>query len=74
MATNSMTAAVYRRFGAPDVGFFRPRHAVLGMDAAGVVDAVGGDVTRFAAGHRVIAMLNGTFGGHAEYVCVRAEG
>ncbi|WP_353987492.1 NAD(P)-dependent alcohol dehydrogenase [Ruicaihuangia caeni] len=114
-----MTAAVYRRFGPPEVvhveptrkptpkadevlirvhastvsaadhrarsrdvpaglgllaafglGLFRPRHRILGMDAAGIVEAVGADVTAFAPGDRVIAMMGGGFGGHGEYVCV----
>lgn len=119
----TMTAAVYRRFGTPDVvhleqlvtpspgpaeilikvhastvsvadhrvrsrdipaglgllsafslGVMRPRRRVLGMDAAGVVEAVGAGVTTFAPGDRVIAMTGGTFGGHAEYVCMPANG
>ncbi|MFY9713498.1 MAG: NAD(P)-dependent alcohol dehydrogenase [Microbacterium sp.] len=124
MTTNTtMTAAVYRRFGAPDVvrierratpspkpgevlirvhastvsvadhrarardipsglgmlaaiglGLFRPRRPVLGMDAAGVVAAVGSGVTAFAPGDRVIASMGAAFGGHAEYVCVPADG
>ena len=114
-----MRAAVYRRFGAPEVvrieevpkpapgpgevlvkvhastvsaadhrargrtapkglgmlvalalGLFRPRKRVLGMDVAGVVEAVGANVTSFRPGDEVIAMLGGRFGGHAEYVCV----
>ena len=96
MTTNTMAAAVYRRFGSPDVvhveqilkptpkagevlikvhsstvsaadhrarsrdippglgilaaigiGLFRPSHHVLGMDVAGVVEAVGADVITF---------------------------
>ena len=118
-----MAAAVYRRFGSPDVvhveqilkptpkagevlikvhsstvsaadhrarsrdippglgilaaigiGLFRPSHHVLGMDVAGVVEAVGTDVITFTPGDRVIAMLGGKFGGHAEYICVRQDG
>ena len=56
------------------LGFFRPRRAILGMDAAGVVESVGDDVTRFAPGDEVIAMLGSRFGGHAEYVCVGEDG
>lgn len=124
MSTNStMTAAVYRRFGAPEVvrleqlaipspkpgevllrvqastvsvadhrarardipsglgvpasagiGLFRPSHRILGMDAAGVIEAVGAGVTKFAPGDRVIAMTGARFGGHAEYVCLPAGG
>ncbi|MRX44774.1 zinc-binding dehydrogenase [Agromyces sp. Q22] len=57
----------------PAIGFRRPRHAVLGMEAAGVVEAVGSRVTRFAPGDEVILMRGARFGCHAEYVTV-AEG
>lgn len=118
-----MKAAVYRRFGGPDVvrleeqpkptpgrgellvkvqattvsagdyrartkhvpkglkllssltlGFITPRIPVLGMDIAGIVESVGPDVTRFNPGDEVIAMLGGTFGGHAEYVTIPQDG
>jgi NADPH:quinone reductase-like Zn-dependent oxidoreductase len=39
-----------------------------------VVTAVGSDVSRFAPGDEVIAMLGGRFGGHAEYAVVPADG
>ncbi|WP_198417467.1 MULTISPECIES: alcohol dehydrogenase catalytic domain-containing protein [Cryobacterium] len=48
------------------LGVFRPRTRVLGMDVAGVVEAVGADVASFTPGDEVIAMLGGRFGGHAE--------
>ena len=53
------------------LGVFRPRKPVLGMDVAGVIEAVGDEVTGFAPGDEVIAMLGAAFGGHAEYVCVK---
>ncbi len=56
------------------IGFRRPRRPVLGMDLAGVVEAVGAEVTRFAPGDEVIAMLGPAYGGHAEYAIVRADG
>lgn len=118
-----MSAAVYRRFGAPEVvsiaripvpetrpddalvrvrastvsvadhrmrsrdlprglgmlgpislGVFGPRHPVLGMDLAGVVEAVGENVTRLRPGDEVIAMNGQVFGGHAEFARVRSTG
>lgn len=56
------------------IGTFRPRRRVLGMDVAGVVEAVGSRVTRFAPGDEVIAMLGARFGGHAEFVRLRQDG
>lgn len=56
------------------IGFLRPSRRILGMDVAGIVEAVGSQVTTFAAGDEVIAMLGGRFGGHAEYVTVPAAG
>ena len=56
------------------IGLFRPSRPILGMDAAGVIEAVGDGVTRFAPGDEVIAMLGGGFGGHAEYVRVAEDG
>jgi NADPH:quinone reductase-like Zn-dependent oxidoreductase len=44
------------------------------MDIAGVVTAVGAEVTRFRVGDEVIAMLGGAFGGHAERATVRETG
>ena len=56
---------------ATGIGLLRPKRRVLGMDAAGVVEAVGANVTRFPPGDEVIAMLGANFGGHAEYARVR---
>ena len=53
------------------LGIFRPRRPVLGMDAAGVVVAVGDRVERFAVGDEVVAMLGSRFGAHAEYAIVK---
>jgi NADPH:quinone reductase-like Zn-dependent oxidoreductase len=56
------------------LGMFRPRHPVLGMDAAGVVERVGGGVTAFAPGDRVVLLRGSGFGCHAEYTTIRADG
>jgi NADPH:quinone reductase-like Zn-dependent oxidoreductase len=42
-------------------GFTRPSNAVPGMDVAGRVVAVGGDVTRFAVGDEVFGIGTGTY-------------
>src|SRR5471032_3042527 len=56
------------------LGAFRPSHPILGMDVAGVVEAVGSRVATFAPGDEVIAMLGNSFGGHAEYARIRQDG
>jgi NADPH:quinone reductase-like Zn-dependent oxidoreductase len=56
---------------ASGIGAIRPKRHVLGMDAAGIVEAVGAGVTGFAPGDQVIAMLGARFGGHAEYARVQ---
>ncbi|MCZ7462365.1 NAD(P)-dependent alcohol dehydrogenase [Streptomyces sp. WMMC940] len=53
-------------------GPFSPRNPVLGGACAGDVEVVGTGVRRFAIGDRVVA-ISGSFGMHAEYVCVRED-
>ncbi len=56
------------------VGFGRPRNPVLGLDLAGVVEAVGARVRRFKEGDSVIAFTGKHFGAYAEYACLPADG
>ncbi|WP_308798865.1 NAD(P)-dependent alcohol dehydrogenase [Agromyces silvae] len=58
----------------PTIGLFRPRLRVLGMEAAGVVEAVGAGVTRYEPGDEVILMRGVRMGCHAEYVTVAEAG
>jgi NADPH:quinone reductase-like Zn-dependent oxidoreductase len=54
------------------LGVRRPRRAtILGSDVAGVVDAVGANVTRFRPGDEVYATAG--MGGFAEFVAVRED-
>ncbi len=61
--------------GAPvimrlDMGFPRPKHSIPGLDMAGVVEAVGKDVTRFQPGDGVFGEISRSgYGAFAEYVC-----
>lgn len=55
-------------------GLRRPRRPILGTEYAGVVDAAGPGVERFAVGDRVFGFDDAGSGGHAEYVVKRAEG
>jgi NADPH:quinone reductase-like Zn-dependent oxidoreductase len=59
------------RFARATLGLRRPKHKILGVDIAGYVAAVGGDVTRFQAGDEVYASLfDHGYGGFAEYASV----
>ena len=51
-----------------------PRRRILGTEFAGVVDAVGSDVTEFAVGDRVFGTTGLRFGAHAEYLTISAAG
>jgi NADPH:quinone reductase-like Zn-dependent oxidoreductase len=50
------------------LGLRRPRQRVLGMEFAGVVEAVGSAVTDFAVGDEVFGLK--AFGAHAELLCI----
>lgn len=58
-AWHMMTGLPY--LGRLAFGLRGPRHPVLGMDVAGVVVAVGGQVSRFAVGDEVFGVGRGTF-------------
>lgn len=54
-------------------GLLRPRNLVLGDDIAGVVEAIGGKVTRFRVGDAVFGSVGAKLGGAAEYVCLSED-
>lgn len=50
------------------LGITKPKQPVFGAEIAGIVDAVGKDVTRFKIGDQIFAStLTENFGGYAEY-------
>mgnify|MGYP003393730724 FL=1 len=55
-------------------GLLRPKCTILGMDFAGLVEAVGAGVTAFKPGDRVFGLSPDVYGAHAEYLCVPEQG
>ncbi|HEX6256973.1 MAG TPA: NAD(P)-dependent alcohol dehydrogenase [Euzebyales bacterium] len=54
-------------------GLRRPRNRIPGFDVAGVVEAVGAQVTRFSPGDAVVGHLWDGGGALAEYVCATED-
>ena len=50
-------------------GLTKPKRQILGSDIAGVIEAIGKNVTQFKIGDEVYGDLSGRWGGFAEYVC-----
>ena len=55
-------------------GFSRPKQPILGSELAGVVEAVGSDVSRFRPGDPLVAFSDAAMGCHAEYICLPEDG
>ncbi len=52
----------------------RARFRVMGIELAGVVDAVGAEVTRFRVGDSVFGFAGFSAGAYAQYVCISERG
>ncbi len=51
-------------------GLFRPKFRILGNEFAGVIEAVGDNVSLFNVGDRVFGYNDTKFGAHAEYMTI----
>lgn len=54
-------------------GLIRPRNPVLGCEFAGVIEAIGKNVTLFKPGDKVFGYNDTKFGGHAEYMTMAED-
>ncbi|MDP2288731.1 MAG: NAD(P)-dependent alcohol dehydrogenase [Actinomycetota bacterium] len=55
-------------------GLARPKFTVLGTEFAGVIESIGGQVSRFAVGDRIFGYNEGGWGAHAEYLSIAEDG
>jgi NADPH:quinone reductase-like Zn-dependent oxidoreductase len=53
------------------MGIRKPRNPVLGQTFAGIVELTGPEITRFRKGDRVVGLGGFTFGGYADYKCMK---
>jgi len=60
----------YPFFIRPFIGLFKPKTVILGLDFAGIVEAIGDDVSLFKIGDRVFGLSPDRYGAHAEYLCI----
>lgn len=55
-------------------GLFKPKYNILGIDIAGVVEAIGSNVKHFRVGDEVFGDISGSgFGAFAEYACTHEK-
>jgi NADPH:quinone reductase-like Zn-dependent oxidoreductase len=78
-ATTVTSADCMMRRGEPlwgrvILGLRKPSRKILGLELAGVIEAVGKDVKRFRKGDQVYGFTGFGLGAHAEYVCMPEHG
>lgn len=51
-------------------GLLKPKYQIQGNEFAGIIDAIGKNITRFAVGDKVFGYNETTFGAHAQYMTI----
>jgi NADPH:quinone reductase-like Zn-dependent oxidoreductase len=51
-------------------GFVKPKHPILGVVFAGIVEEVGNSVSKYQVGQRLYGLNDKFLGGHAEYIAI----
>ncbi len=78
-ATTVSRANTMMRTGKPYIGRLfmglkKPKHPISGTNFAGIVEAIGTNVSKFKIGDKVFGENIETFGAYAEYLCVDEKG
>lgn len=78
-ASSVTKADTMMRTGSPIIGrlftgLSKPKHAIWGTGFAGVVEAIGSEVTQFKVGHQVFGESLDTMGTYAEYIAIPENG
>jgi len=60
-------------FGRLVIGWCKPKHSVPGTGFAGIIEAVGKDITQFNVNDQVFGETSLGFGAHAEYLCLHED-
>ena len=54
-------------------GLFKPKKMILGTEFAGIIEAVGKNVSSFKVGDRVFGLNENSYGGHAQYMTISED-
>ncbi len=54
-------------------GLLTPKHKILGVVFAGIIEEVGSEVTKYKVGQRVYGMNDKFLGGHAQYIAINVD-
>ncbi|MCG2589903.1 NAD(P)-dependent alcohol dehydrogenase [Rhodohalobacter sulfatireducens] len=78
-ASSVTKADTMMRTGKPFIGRLftglrKPKHSIWGTGFAGVVEAIGSEVTQFKVGHQVFGESLDTMGTYAEYIAISENG